>query len=155
MNQKKTGKSEQIGVPPSACRPSRSGMSRLICDSTVAGRTVAGPAPRRDTALASKCECPPFRYPPFATTSLTPYRGHSGPKSQKSRKKNFPGPLEKSKKGLKKSRKKVEKAEKKRLFLTRCLTLFRPFFNLFWPRGREAPGTFFRRFWDFGPEGPE
>ena len=31
-----------------------------LCDST-----VAGPAVRRDNVLASKCECPPFRYPPF------------------------------------------------------------------------------------------
>ena len=29
------------------------------------------------------------------------------------------------------------------------------FSNLFWPRGQEAPRTFFRLFWDFGPEGPE
>ena len=27
--------------------------------------TVAGPTARRDNALASKCEYPPFRYPPF------------------------------------------------------------------------------------------
>ena len=31
-----------------------------LCDST-----VAGPTARRDNALASKCEYPPFRYPPF------------------------------------------------------------------------------------------
>ena len=27
--------------------------------------TVAGPTARRDNVLASKCEYPPFRYPPF------------------------------------------------------------------------------------------
>ena len=31
-----------------------------LCDST-----VAGPTARRDNVLASKCEYPPFRYPPF------------------------------------------------------------------------------------------
>ena len=31
-----------------------------LCDSTVAGLTA-----RRDNVLASKCEYPPFRYPPF------------------------------------------------------------------------------------------
>ena len=31
-----------------------------LCDST-----VAGPTARRDDALASKCEYPPFRYPSF------------------------------------------------------------------------------------------
>ena len=31
-----------------------------MCDST-----VAGPAARRDKVLASNCEYPPFRYPPF------------------------------------------------------------------------------------------
>ena len=31
-----------------------------LCDSTVAGLTA-----RRDNVLASKCEYPPFSYPPF------------------------------------------------------------------------------------------
>ena len=31
-----------------------------LCDST-----VSGPTARRDNILASKCEYPPFRYPPF------------------------------------------------------------------------------------------
>ena len=31
-----------------------------FCDST-----VAGPTAQRDNLLASKCEYPPFRYPPF------------------------------------------------------------------------------------------
>ena len=31
-----------------------------LCDST-----VAGPTAQRDNVLASKCEYPPFRYPPF------------------------------------------------------------------------------------------
>ena len=35
------------------------GMSHL-CESTVPGSIA-----RRDNVLASKCECPPFRYPPF------------------------------------------------------------------------------------------
>ena len=41
-------------------RPSaRKGLSHL-CDNA-----VAGPTARRDNVLASKCEYPPFRYPPF------------------------------------------------------------------------------------------
>ena len=44
----------QVGRPST-----RYGMSHL-CDST-----VASPAMRRDNVLASKCEYPPFLYPPF------------------------------------------------------------------------------------------
>ena len=40
-------------------RPSGGGGMSLLCDST-----VAGPTGWRDNVLASKCENPPFRYPP-------------------------------------------------------------------------------------------
>ena len=63
--------------------------------------------------------------------------GPFGPEIPKKSKKGSRG-----QKRLKKSRTKVEKVEK-RLFLSR-FQLFSTFFNLFWPRGREAPGTFFR-----------
>ena len=36
--------------------------------SHLCGSTVAGPTARRDNVLASKCEYPPFRYPPFKCT---------------------------------------------------------------------------------------
>ena len=38
----------------------REGEDVALCDST-----VAGPTPRRDNVLASKCEYTPFRHPPF------------------------------------------------------------------------------------------
>ena len=46
-------------LPPSLVVFKKERMSHL-CDST-----VAGPTARRDNVLASKCEYPPFRYPPF------------------------------------------------------------------------------------------
>ena len=45
-----------------AWRPSSFNKERL---SHLRDSTVAGPTARRDNVLASKCEYPPFRYPPF------------------------------------------------------------------------------------------
>ena len=75
--------------------------------------------------------------------------GPFGPEIPKKSKKRFPGPLSPEvKKGWKKS-KKGRKRVKNNLFST-SFRLF--FFNLFWPGGREAPGTFFRLFQEsFGP----
>ena len=46
-------------------------------------------------------------------------------------------------KKVEKGSKKGWKSRKNGYFLTRFCPFFRLFFNLFWPRGQEAPGTFF------------
>ena len=42
--------------------------------------TVAGPTARRDNVLASKCEYPPFRYPPFKCALKLQVQDLGGPK---------------------------------------------------------------------------
>ena len=89
--------------------------------------------------------------------SLAPYvRSHSGPSGPKSPKKSKKGSRRLSTAGskrLKKSRKRSKTIEKQP-FLNIFKLFFDFFVNLFRPRGRKAPGTFFRLFWDFGPKGP-
>ena len=90
------------------------------------------------------------------TTSLAPYRGHSGPsgpKSQRSRKKVAGASRPRGQRRLKKSRKKV-KNESKTTFFSTFSTFFRLFSTFFDP-GPRGPGNFFPTFWDFGPEGTE
>ena len=100
----------------------------------------------------SKNEKPTQRLQPSwpLTGVIRALRARNPKKSKKScRGLSAPG----SKKVEKKS-KKGQKRVKNDLFST-FSTFFQLFFNLFGPRGREAPATFFRLFWDFGPEGPE
>ena len=55
-----------------------------------------------------------------------------------------------SKKSKRAYQKRVQKEKKQSI-----LDCFLTFLRLFRPRGREAPGTHFRPFFDFGPEGPK
>ena len=89
-----------------------------------------------------------YRSDTLVAISLAPYRSHSGPsgpKSQKSRKKSSEGLSAPGSEKVGKSRKKVEN-DTKTTFLSRFQPCFDFFFNLFWPRGREALGTFFSTF---------